>query len=163
MTEIEGRPDRFRIAHDDYHARHVGRTPEGRQFFLSNLFEAAFGDAPGREYVALFLFDGAGALVDHRIDDLGTRESLGAGAAAPPGNNAPSEVIEAALAARLAELGTISYGAIEIQPFEVEHEGVRFGFIATPPVMADEEWVVELHPGNFMAFYAPWDSGDYDT
>ena len=23
--------------------------------------------------------------------------------------------------------------------------------------------VVELHPGNYMAFYEPWDNGDYDT
>jgi hypothetical protein len=25
-----------------------------------------------------------------------------------------------------------------------------------------DEWCVEFHPGNFMAFYPPWD-GDYDT
>ena len=26
-----------------------------------------------------------------------------------------------------------------------------------------EEWAVEFHPGNVMAFYKPWDSGEYDT
>jgi len=24
-------------------------------------------------------------------------------------------------------------------------------------------WAVELQPGNYMAFFEPWDSGDYDT
>ena len=27
----------------------------------------------------------------------------------------------------------------------------------------DEAWWVELHPGNYMAFHEPWDSGEYDT
>jgi len=30
----------------------------------------------------------------------------------------------------------------------------------------DEEgrpWVVEMHPGNYMAFLQPWDIGEYDT
>jgi hypothetical protein len=24
-------------------------------------------------------------------------------------------------------------------------------------------WAVEVQPGNYMAFFEPWDSGDYDT
>ncbi len=24
-------------------------------------------------------------------------------------------------------------------------------------------WAVELQPGNYMAFFEPWESGDYDT
>jgi hypothetical protein len=32
-----------------------------------------------------------------------------------------------------------------------------------PPEEENEEWVVEFHPSNVMAFYKPWDSGDYDT
>jgi hypothetical protein len=32
-----------------------------------------------------------------------------------------------------------------------------------PPEDEDDEWAVEMQPGNYMAFYEPWDSGDYDT
>jgi hypothetical protein len=31
------------------------------------------------------------------------------------------------------------------------------------PEDKDNVWAVELQPGNFMCFFAPWDSGDYDT
>ena len=24
-------------------------------------------------------------------------------------------------------------------------------------------WAVEMMPGNYMAFFEPWDSGEYDT
>ena len=31
----DGRPELIAINHDDYHAEHVGRTADGRQFFLT--------------------------------------------------------------------------------------------------------------------------------
>ena len=33
------RPELIAIDHDDYHAEHVGRLPDGRQFFLTTPFE----------------------------------------------------------------------------------------------------------------------------
>ena len=54
---------------------------------------------------------------------------------------------------------------IHFQPFEIERNGTKFGMIARAPEDASEgeSWWVELEPGNYMAFYEPWDSGEYDT
>ncbi|GAA0255521.1 hypothetical protein GCM10010492_65480 [Saccharothrix mutabilis subsp. mutabilis] len=41
--------------------------------------------------------------------------------------------------------------------------GTTFGLIARPGDEEDDSWWVELHPGNYMAFSEPWDSGEYDT
>lgn len=52
----QGQPALIAINHDGYHAEQVGRTPDGRQFFLTTPFEPG-----GREFVALYLFDAAGS------------------------------------------------------------------------------------------------------
>lgn len=149
----QGPPSLLAIDHDDYHAEHVGRTADGRQFFLTTPFEPATrdGDADGCEYVALFVFDAAGALLDARIDSFGPRATLDH---------------DARLARRdelLAELGDVRFERIEIAPFEVERFGTTFGLIARPGEEPDDAWWVELLPGNYMAFTEPWDSGEYDT
>ena len=46
-------PEKIAIAHDDYHAEHVGRTRDGRQFFVTTPFVPH-----GREFIAVYLFDG---------------------------------------------------------------------------------------------------------
>src|SRR6478672_12303904 len=61
-------PERILICHDDYHAKHIGRTPDGRQFFLTTPFSIG-----GPDFVALYLFNDDGDLVDARIDRLGSR------------------------------------------------------------------------------------------
>lgn len=69
----QGPPNLIAINHDDYHARHVGRTADGRQFFLTAPFEPATGGSEGNEFVALYLFDAAGKLLEARIDEFGPR------------------------------------------------------------------------------------------
>ena len=158
------KPEKFKIAHDDCHAKYIGLTAEGRQFFLSNLFEPAYEENPGKEFVALFLFDSDGSLVEDRIDDFGTRAEMGLSPVLP-GNKIESNVIEDTLQKRLAEMGDVQFCDIEIKPFEIERFGQAFGFIPQAPEDPNDEddhWCIELHPGNFMAFYPPWD-GDYDT
>ena len=48
-------------------------------------------------------------------------------------------------------------------PFRVERFGVEFGFIAQPPEGPGEDWSVIVEPGDYMCFWPPWTSGDYDT
>ncbi|WP_309114289.1 hypothetical protein [Saccharothrix sp.] len=144
-----GAPDLVAIDHDDYHAEHVGRTADGRQFFLTTPFEPATADDPGNEFVALFLFDAAGRLLEARIDELGPRATLDA------------KHRRDRYEARLRELGEVAFGRIEVAPFAVERFGTTFGLLARPG--EDGDWWVELHPGNYMAFSEPWDSGEYDT
>jgi len=148
---VDGPPKIIAINHDDYHAEHVGRTADGRQFFLTTPFEPARGGRAGSEFVAMYLFDAAGKLLEARIDDFGPRASVDDGKR--------RQVYEQ----RLRELGDVTFERIEVAPFTVERFGTTFGLIPRPPEEEGESWWVELQPGNYMAFYEPWDSGDYDT
>lgn len=142
-------PKLIAIDHDSYHTEHIGRTRDGLQFFLTNPFVPANPNNPGREFVALYVFGAEGNLIEAKIDDFGPRASMDKAAA------------DRVYATRLKELGEVSYERIEIAPFSLERFGVTFGLI--PDV--DEEGVLSmiLEPGDYMAFYEPWDSGDYDT
>jgi len=147
----KGPPKTVALGHDDHSARYVGRTADGRQFFLTNPFVPAIGGIPGREFLALYLFDKDGALVDAQIEDLGARAHLDEDAA------------RARQAALLESLGTVKYRKIKVAPFKVERFGVEFGFIPQPPEEAGDYWSVIVEPGNYMCFCPPWTSGDYDT
>ena len=146
-------PEKIPIAHDDHHARHVGKTRDGRQFFLTTPF------CPGEtDFIALYLFDDDGNLLEARIDELGRR-----GDSRLPGNVKRHDASEQKLIAqRLAELGEVSFETIEVKPFSIERRGVTFGLILQEPDDPDEPWSVIVEPGDYMAFYPPWD-GDYDT
>jgi len=144
-------PSLLAIDHDDHCANRVGRTKDGMQVFVTNPFIPALDDEPGREFLAIYLFDHEGKLNEARIDDLGTRAELD--------REAARKLVEL----RMAELGPIDYGRIEVQPFALERFGTTFGLVPRAPEDEDEGWWVELQPGNYMAFHEPWDSGEYDT
>ena len=147
----EGPPDLIAINHDDYHAEHVGRTADGRQFFLTTPFEPAIGADEGGEFVALYLFDAAGTLLEARIGEFGPRTTLN------------QEEHRRVYRQRLQELGDVTYGRIEVAPFAVERFGTTFGLVLREPEDEEDAWAVEARPGNDMAFFEPWDGGDYDT
>jgi hypothetical protein len=144
-------PKLIAINHDDYHAEHVGHTKDGRQFFLTNPFEPAVGDRRGAEYVALFLFDKRGNLLEAKIDDFGPRVSV------------DEEKRRRLYEARLSELGDVVFDRIDVKPFTVEKFGRQFGLVPREPEEDGAPWAVEMMPGNYMAFFEPWDSGEYDT
>jgi hypothetical protein len=147
-TEI---PKLVAINHDDYHAKHVGTLSNGRQFFLTAPFEPASGNNPGCEYVALFLFGSEGDFIDAKIENLGPRKEL---------DEIHAQKVYDKL---LSDLGDVTFQRIEVAPFSVERFGTKFGLILREPEDDADVWAVELQPGNFMAFFEPWDSGDYDT
>jgi hypothetical protein len=145
ISMVKRAPKLVAINHDEYHARHVGRTADGRQFFLTTPF------IPGkREFLALYLFDGQGNLLDARIDDLGMRGQLN------------KEHVNALIEARLAELGDVTFQRIKVAPFRVERFGTEFGLISQAPEDDGDDWRVSVEPGDYMVCYPPWD-GDYDT
>ncbi|HEX6802257.1 MAG TPA: hypothetical protein VF133_01135 [Terriglobales bacterium] len=144
-------PTLIAIDHDDYHADRVGTTQDGTQFFVTTPFIPELEGAAGREFLAVFLFDTNGKLREARIDDLGPRTVLN------------EEKARELLDTRMAELGPIEYGRIEVQPFAIERFGTTFGLVPRAPEDEDDGWWVELQPGNYMAFHEPWDSGEYDT
>ncbi len=147
----KGPPKKVALNNDDYAARYVGRLTDGRQFLLTTPFVPASGANRGREFLALYLFDKDGALVDAQIEDLGTRSELDEKAAS------------ARHAALLGSLGAVKYTKIKIAPFRIERFGVEFGFIPQPPEEPGEDWSVVVEPGNYMCFWPPWTTGEYDT
>lgn len=147
----DGPPDRIAINADDHHARHVGRTADGRQFFLTTPFVPAVGGRAGCEFIALYLFDRKGKLIEAVIESFGPRAIADAAA------------ISSRYDAMLVGLGEIALERVEVAPFRIERFGVEFGLVPREPEDEDEPWAVEAQPGNYMAFFEPWDSGDYDT
>ena len=149
----KGPPKSVALNHDDYHAEYVGKLKDGRQFFLTTPFVPAERvDSPsGREFIALYIFDAAGRLQSATVDDLGPRVSMDGTA-----RNARRDAL-------LASLGEVTYQRIKVAPFRIEMFGVEFGFIARAPTEDDEDWSVTLEPGDYMCFWPPWTSGDYDT
>jgi len=144
-------PQLIAIDHDDYDAKHIGRLSDGRQFFLTTPFEPSGAKGPGAEFVAMFLFDPAGNLLEAKIDEFGPRSSM------------DEEARRKLLELRLSELGEMSFDRIEVKPFSVTRFGLEFGLIVREPEDEDDVFAVELLPGNYMAFFEPWDSGEYDT
>ena len=146
-------PDLIAIDHNDYHANHVGRTADGRQFFLTTPFvpASAVGANNGNEFVALYLFDEVGKLLDAIIDEFGPRATMN--------EEGRRRVYEQ----RLRELGNVTFERIEVAPFAVERFDTTFGLVPREPEDEEDCWAVEVQPGNYMAFFEPWDSGDYDT
>jgi hypothetical protein len=147
---MDGIPETFPINHDDYHAKHIGRTADGRQFFLTTPFVPALGEETGGEYIALFTFDTNGELLDATIDDLGPRSALD--------RDAASKLYEQ----RLESLGDVQFCDIRIAPFTTKRFGIEFGLIPRECANEEDEPAIEMQPGNYMAFFDPWD-GDYDT
>ena len=147
----DGPPDLIAIDHDTYAARHIGRTAEGYQFFLTTPFVPAKPPREGSEFIALYLFNTEGKLLEAKIDDLGPRAQLD--------DDRHQQVREQ----RLRELGEVEFGRIEVQPFTVARFGVAFGLVPRPPDTETDDWAVEAMPGNYMAFFPPWDIGEYDT
>ncbi len=64
---------------------------------------------------------------------------------------------------RLKELGEVRFSRIMVAPFSVNRFGTEFGLALRTPDEEDDPWAVEVQPGNYMAFFEPWDSGEYDT
>lgn len=150
MPDDSSLPDRIRINHDDYQASCIGRTASGVQFFVTEPFVPAVGDNAGCEFLAVYLFAADGTFEEARIDNLGPRSSL------------DKEAARQLRQSRIEELGAIHLGDIEVSPFSLERFGVTFGLVPQEPEDEEDNWWVTVEPGNYMAFYPPWD-GDYDT
>jgi hypothetical protein len=142
-------PERFTIVPDDYHVPYAGTAADGRRFFLSS--ELFKGDSA---YVALFLWNADGTFDELRVDAAARPDDLPIGQAGSVG-------AESLVDARLAELGDYVLEPIEVEPFTREVDGVRFGWHVGQ--YDDGEYFINIVPGDFIAYYAPWDGLEYDT
>jgi hypothetical protein len=141
-------PARFTIVPDDDHVPYAWTAEDGRKFFLSDeLFD------PGSAYVGLFLWKADGTFDEVRVDKVARAAGL------PPGQ-AGSAGADELVAARLAELGEYVLEPIEVEPFTAEVGGVTFGWVVT---QFEGEYSINIEPGDFIAYYEPWDGLGYDT
>ena len=144
------RPERFRIVPDDYHVPYAGVAEDGRRFFLSReLFEPG-----GAAYVGLFLWKADGTFDEVEVDQVARPDGV------PPGQAAPAGADDL-VAARLAELGDYELRPITVEPFLTKVDGVRFGWHVGR--YDDGTYYINIEPGDFIAYYAPWDGYGYDT
>src|SRR5690348_1455917 len=137
----DGPPDMIAIEHDDYHAKHIGWTAADRQFILTTPFEPAIGGKPGGEFIALYIFDADGKLLEAKIDELGPRATMD--------EDRASSLYEK----RLKELGDVRLGRVEVAPFTIKRFGTEFGLVLREPEDEGDVWAVEMQPGNYMAFF----------
>jgi len=151
LTVIDDAPELLAIEPDDHHAQHVGTLSDGRQFLLTTPFEPAIGTSPGCEYIALYVFNESGELAEAKVGRIGPR------------SNTTDQTRQTLLSQWLLDLGGITLERIEVKPFAIERFGITFGLVPREPEDEDGSWTVEAQPGNYMAFFEPWDSGEYDT
>ena len=141
-------PFRIRLVPDIFHVRYAGTAADGRRFFLSDkLFD---GD---RQFVAVFLWRSDGEFDELRVDTVPRTER------GPIGQLLRWDA-RPFVRARLAELRPIVREPISVAPFEETRDGVRFGFIERE---LDGQPDVYVSPGDFIAYYPPWDGLEYDT
>jgi hypothetical protein len=123
---------------DDYNVPYAGTAEDGRRFFLSSqLGEMSTG------YVGLFLWRADGAFDEVKVDRYVDDES-----------------VDALVQDRLDELGDYELEPIDVAPFTTQVDGVTFGWVVGEYDGVD---VITIAPGDFIAYYAPWDGLDYDT
>ena len=134
-------PKRIEIKHDDQLAMHIGRTQDGAQFFLTTPFIPHTSDNPGSQFIALYLFDPNGEFMGAKIDDLGPRQLI------------DTEKADARYEEFLNHLNQPTFCDIEVEAFQIEKHGIRFGIISHQNQLC-------LQPGNYKIFSHPWD-GSY--
>lgn len=141
-------PARFTIVPDDYHVPYAGTAADGRKFFLSDeLFDQSSA------YVGLFIWKADGTFDEVIVDKVTRPTGL------PPGQASPADA-DKLVAARLAGLGKYVLEPITVEPFTEKVEGVTFGWVIDK---FEGEYSINIEPGNFIAYYAPWDGLGYDT
>lgn len=146
---MEPRPERFTIVPDDYHVPYAGTAEDGRKFFLSReLFDSE------HSYVALFLWHPDGTFDRVEADPVERPRGVPPGMAAKAG---PEALVED----KLASLGTYTLEPIAVEPFLVEKNGTKFGWKFGN--YDDGTAYLNIEPGDFICYYAPWDGYEYDT
>lgn len=146
---LPGAPTRFTIVPDDYHVPYAGTAADGRKFFLS---EELVTDDGG--WVGLFLWTQDGKFDELFVDPVTRPSGLPPGQAYPVGATA-------LVKKRLGQLGTYRLEPITVEPFTRVVRGVTFGWRVRQ--YDGGEFAINIEPGDFIAYYAPWDGLEYDT
>lgn len=158
-------PEKLIIPHDDHHCKYVGIAESGEKFFITTPFTWEGQNEESKEFVACYIFDQAGDLKKAIIDHVGTRASIIGKHNATilrgmtiMDNQTTDDLIQE----HLASLGNFELKNISVAPFSIKKHDLEFGLIPIYPEDINDEGSVIILPGNYIAFYSPWD-GDYCT
>lgn len=147
--EREAHPDRFTIRPDAWTIRHAGRAEDGRLYFLS---DALFSD--DANFVGLFLWTADGRFSEVQVSAVDRPDGI-------PSGQGVSAGADELIRERLAALGRVEPGPITVAPFLETVDGVEFGW--RPGHYDDGTAYLNIEPGNFICYHAPWDGLEYDT
>lgn len=130
-------PEKFLIKREeDYHTHYIGKYGNGSIFIGFPFFG---GSSQTRPLAVLHLLDKDGYILDSKIWE---KDKI---------NEAENELKRA-----ICELPNVKYCDVEVRPFNVELNGLEFGFIPR-----EDNACIEYQPFG-LAFFPPWD-GFYDT
>jgi hypothetical protein len=124
---MEGSPELIALNPDGFHAKCVGRTMDGRQFFITTHVDPKCR-IHGHAFVALYFFNVEGTLLEAKIDDVGELGSVD--------REAWCRLVDQ----RFSELGWTTLRRIVMKPFVVERFGLKFGLIVRSPKETGATW-----------------------
>jgi hypothetical protein len=162
-NDLRGAPDKVRVCYEETDCGHQGRLSDGRVFVAYTTGAApAGGHNVDRIVAVLHLFDTDGS-------HLRTESRLGGlcqnWETYREDRDRAGEVADRALTELLATLAQFApcYERVDVRPFEVQIEGVEYGFVYR--VMGDDERTDEyvIHMPRHHWYHAPWTTGEYDT
>ncbi len=143
---------------DRYHLIDVGQLNNGNNYWIDVQLNSEGMDT--RDFLATYIFDKAGKLIDSDITDLGLRSNPNA----VPAKDAIRRQKSKIGVRRTGIFGRKSK-SFWVQPFSVTAHGLVFGLVVREPEEDDEEMppMVDAMPGRTLVFYPPWEDGQYDT
>jgi hypothetical protein len=128
---------------------YAGTAEDGRKFFLSNeLFDFE------HSYVGLFLWKADGTFDRVEVDPVERPTDV------PPGQAAAAGA-DSLVQDKLASLGEYTLEPIQVEPFITRIHGTKFGWHTGH--YKDGTAYINIEPGDFICYYAPWDGLGYDT
>jgi hypothetical protein len=151
QIDYSGSPAAVLMSTDDYHLKDFGKAGDGSILWMGSQLRYDYKAEDTIDYIFKFVFNTDGELIDSEIRTLGSRNLIKDG------------VFQEELGGLREANPIIAPASAVIKTFTVVHEGIEFGLVVRTPEDAEDVWAVEFMPGNTMAFFEPFNSGDYDT
>ena len=142
---------KLRLIPDRYHLADVGPLENGNNYWIDVQLNSEGRDT--RDFVATYVFDTVGELIQHKITDLG----LCSDPNALPANAMVKQERE--------RIGAKERRGIWGRPFAIQTFGLVFGLVVRDPQQGEIEGyqAVDAMPGWTLMFYPPWEDGLYNT
>ena len=144
-------PNRIQIMRmEDYHTHYLGKLENGKLFFGYETwaFKKPLSEIPEElkegnriDFSIVYLFNKKGEFLEHKFWSTELENE----------RYKTSEKLEELIA----ELGKLNYCDIEVELFELEINGIKFGLIPNGES-------IDLQPSSTISFQEPWD-GEYYT